>query len=219
MLKPGLAALGCLLLAASAHAAPVPFASDPGTYRGRTIVRSADEHRIAISVRGVDEADGKKQKTEHIFRFWSEEALPTIDATYANARVEYYGNELLVIAPEEQTALRFTVGRTRVQGHPIPDEFSSTGYTGYGLNHEMGILVQAKLGTDASANLNCEPNCGEPVFEWPSETGNDCSSGGAGATSCSVTSGGSSCSINCDIGFYACCKTGWSGASCSCVRK
>ena len=45
-----------------------------------------------------------------------------------------------------------------------------------------------------------------------------CSSGGPGATSCSMTNAlGSSCSVTCGTGYYACCSTG--GPSCSCVNN
>lgn len=39
-----------------------------------------------------------------------------------------------------------------------------------------------------------------------------CSSGGAGATSCSYEYGGFSCSVSCESGYYACC--GLSGCTC-----
>src|SRR4051794_16808564 len=120
MLKRSTVLLVCVVFAASLYGSTPPFASDPGTYHGRTIVKSFDEHRIAIVVRP------NGQSTSHIFRFWSEESLQTLDATYAAANVEFYGNELIVVASEAQTILRFSVGRGLAHPHGMPEGFAST---------------------------------------------------------------------------------------------
>src|SRR4051794_32347852 len=97
MLKRSCVLLGCVVLAVSLYGSTLPFASDPGTYHGRTIVKSFGEHRIAIAV------DANGEAASHIFRFWSEESLPILDATFAEANVEFYGNELIVVAAEAQS--------------------------------------------------------------------------------------------------------------------
>ena len=102
----------------------------------------------------------------------------------------------------------------------MPEGFGSTGFTGYGLNHETRPGGQKRsAGGSVNPSLNCEPECGEPIFEWPSDSAIDCGSGGAGATACSISSGGVSCSATCEIGYYACCKSSWGGVSCNCVRQ
>jgi len=211
MLKCSSVLLVWVGLAAMAYGSPAPFASDPGTYHGRTVVKSFGEHRIAVAVAANGEL------ATHIFRFWSEESLQTFDAAYTTANVEFYGNELVVVAPEAHTILRFTVGRSQTHPHGVPDGFGSSTFSGYGLNHE--IRPNGPKKGEVSPYTNCEPDCGEPIFEWPGDGALDCTSGGAGATSCSISQYGQSCSASCDIGYNACCKAGFGGVSCGCVRK
>jgi len=175
-------------------------------------VKSFDAHRIAIAV------DGTGASSDHIFRFWSEESLRNIDVAYAGAEVRFYGDELVVVAPEARSVVRFTVGLSRSHAPGTPEGFSSTSFAGYGLNHEMRPSA-SRIGRAIAGRQDCEPDCGEPIFEWPGDGATDCTNGGAGSTSCSVSSMGESCSVSCEIGYYACCKSGWTGVSCSCVRK
>src|SRR5438045_888218 len=176
MLKRSSVLLVCVVFAASLYGSMAPFASDPGTYHGRTIVKSFGEHRIAVAV----EASG--ESAAHIFRFWSAGSLPIIDASYASANVEFYGNELIVVDPETQSILRFSVGGTQAHPHAVPEGFGSTDFTGYGLNHETRPGGQKRsAGGSVNPSLNCEPECGEPIFEWPSDSAIACGSGGAGA--------------------------------------
>lgn len=187
-------------------------ASDPATFHGRAIVRSFGEHRIAVAV------DVSGDPNSHVFRFWSEETLPGIDVAYGAAEVKFYGDELVVVAAEARSIVRFTVGHARPHQTNVPEGFNSTSLAGYGLNHEMRPTV-LRAGRAISAQQDCEPDCGEPIFEWPGDGAMDCTSGGTGSTSCSVSSSGLSCSTSCELGYYACCKVGWGGVSCTCVRK
>ncbi|HKO56418.1 MAG TPA: hypothetical protein VJ276_11105 [Thermoanaerobaculia bacterium] len=219
MLKRFLVLLGCLACTGSLLAAPVATAADPGTFHGRTIIKSYDEHRILISVdsRGSGRAD-------HRFRFWSEEALPAVDLDF-EASLQFYGSELIVIADDEQTVYRFMVGGSQPHQYRMAENTVATGYTGYGLNHEMPAPAPrnnaAKAGAggaDPDPSLSCDyGECEQPSWEW---WGNgSCTSGGVGATSCSLSVAGTSCSASCESGFYACCKSDFGGISCTCVRK
>jgi hypothetical protein len=53
----------------------------------------------------------------------------------------------------------------------------------------------------------------------PSGGGTSCAAGGAGSSQCSyewsTPIGGSSCSVTCDSGYYACCNV----ESCKCIKK
>jgi len=213
MLKRSWVLLVSVVFGASLYGSTPPFAGDPGTYHGRTVVKSFGEHRIAVAV------DANGEATSHIFRFWSNESLPSLDATYNAATVEFYGNEVIVVAPEAQTILRLGVGQTQSHPHSLPEGFSSTSFAGYGLNHEIRPAGQKRPTGSVSPYLNCDPDCGEPIFEWPSDSATDCTAGGTGSTACSISSSGVSCSASCEIGYYACCKSGWGGVSCTCIRK
>ncbi len=211
MLKRNCVLLGILLLAASLHASAAPAPSEPGLYHGRTVVKSFGDHRVAVA---IDDGEG----FSHIFRFWTDDSLPTLDASYASAKVEFFGNELRVIVPQAQNVLRFNVGRSQ-RPYEGPEGFNMTGYSGFGLNHEIRPAGTKRAGGSVTPYSNCEPNCGEPIFEWPDDGVSDCTAGGAGSTSCSVTAYGVGCTASCDLGYYACCKVSLGGVSCSCVRK
>lgn len=219
MAKRLLVLLGCLVCTGSLLATTyIATAADPGTFHGRTLIQSYDEHRILIAVdtRGAGLAD-------HYFRFWTEESIPAIDARFEGASLQYYGNELLVIADDERTVYRFTVNGNQPHQIRLSENAVSTGYSGFGLNHEIPTLAprnQAKArdgnaGTQLSCNFG---ECEQPSWEWPGNSSN-CTSGGVGATSCSVNVSGTSCSVSCEPGFYACCSAGFGGISCTCVHK
>jgi hypothetical protein len=219
MLKRSLALLGCLFCTGSLLAASFSSAADPGTFHGRTLIQSYDEHRIliAIDTRGSGRAD-------HYFRFWSEESLPVVDVRFDAASLQYFGNELIVVTDDERTVYRFTVGGNQQHQFRLAENATATGYTGYGLNHEMPSSAprNAAKTSDGSArpdpSLSCDfGECEQPTWEWYG--GGNCTSGGAGATSCSITISGTSCSTSCEPGYYACCTSGFGGISCTCVHK
>lgn len=55
---------------------------------------------------------------------------------------------------------------------------------------------------------------------FDNETEAGCDSGGAGASSCSVSGGATGnstgCSVSCNSGYYACCNKGYGSSSCKC---
>jgi hypothetical protein len=217
MLKRFLVLLGCLVYTGSLIASPIATAADPGTFHGRTVIKSVDEHRILIALdsRGSGRAD-------HRFRFWSEEALPAVDLDF-EASLQFYGSELIVIADDEKTIYRFMVGGSQPHQYRMAENAVATGYTGYGLNHEMPAPAPrnnaAKAGGgESDPSLSCDfGECEQPSWEW---YGNgSCTSGGVGATSCSISVAGTSCSASCESGFYACCRSDFGGISCTCVHK
>lgn len=218
MLKRFLVLLGCLVCTGSLLASPTATAADPGTFHGRTLIRSYDEHRILIALdsHGTNKAD-------HLFRFWSEETLPPIDLKF-DASLQFYGNELIVISDDDKTIYRFTVGGSQPHQFRMSENAEATGYTGYGLNHEMPTPAPRSAakapagGANPDPSLSCDfGDCEQPSWEW---FGNgSCTSGGVGATSCSISVSGTSCSASCETGYYACCSSSFGGISCTCVRK
>lgn len=94
----------------------------------------------------------------------------------------------------------------------LPESYKSYSVLkGYGLSYRFGSIpesVEKYVNVLASAR-----NGAPPVTNSIPEGGaGDCTAGGRGATSCSITSGDKSCSVSCGTGYYACC--GASGCEC-----
>ncbi|HEV7919368.1 MAG TPA: hypothetical protein VGR02_01110 [Thermoanaerobaculia bacterium] len=217
MLKRFLALLGSLACTGSLLAAPSATAADPGTFHGRTIIKSYDEHRILIALdsRGANKAD-------HLFRFWSDQPLPLIDLKFDAASLQFYGTELILVTDDDAIVYRFTVGGSQPHQFRLSENAVATGYTGYGLNHQMPSPAPRAAakggGVDPDPSLSCDfGDCEQPSWEW---YGNgNCTSGGVGSTSCSLSVAGASCSTSCEAGYYACCTSTFGGISCTCVHK
>src|ERR1051325_11969879 len=103
MLERFFVLLGTLACTGSLIAAPAATAADPGTFHGRAIIKSYDEHRILIALdsRGSRRAD-------HVFRFWSAETLPLIDLKFDAASLQFYRSELILVPDDAATGSRFS---------------------------------------------------------------------------------------------------------------
>jgi|GEM_PF-758472 len=237
-----LSATGCLMAANPKAAAPPvlaappaaepPFtapvagvAADPLTLRGAVVIRTLEKETMII-VRSQDSAAGG-DVADHLFHFWSENALQPINESYASIDVDYRGDSLTLTIPDKHRITTFFVDGTGARPALAPTGFTAAGYAGYGLNHEMGARP-AQHHLKVNGSLVAETTCNDcPEYQgfedpWGAAGGGSggCTVGGTGATSCSVSSGGGSCSVSCSAPMHACCNYGGIATfpSCSCVR-
>lgn len=155
------------------------------------------------------------------YRFLLQQEEPIVDVAgqWMNARVIYNraavriqdstGNDIVLAVLSEID------DSTRQRGTFDPSEVKAeTEFEGYGLSYNpvmdeeltiseflSGIWSQSDLGLgrDGDVSRICE-NC-------------SCTSGGAGAKSCS--SGGGGCGVECNVGYFACCHSYSSCVCCS----
>lgn len=116
-----------------------------------------------------------------------------------------------LVVPEEKLDVRLELASgPALFGPQGGDEAGATRYRGFGLARVDAVRLSFPL----------EPSWLESFPPVPLDllAAAACSSGGAGATSCSVTNSLGGCSISCSTGFYACCINASFGtaASCSC---
>lgn len=95
-------------------------------------------------------------------------------------------------------------------------------HLGYGFSKTKGEWVIDTGIEQASAfDYLGEFNRANSISKLPGGGSETCTSGGPGATSCSIgdTIGpiGTSCSVTCSDGYYACCKT--SNTTCKCIKN
>jgi hypothetical protein len=109
-----------------------------------------------------------------------------------------------------------------LEGDSRPDDVMITRVVGVGLSHHKGEKTGVRIADEVrSARVSTTCMACEVLDPDPGEgggSGTSCSSGGPGATSCTATQAGNSCSITCASGRYACCNYGSSGSPyCRCV--
>jgi hypothetical protein len=230
----GIAALSALPVLASPSGEPQ--ASDYFLIRGSAVIQTVDDHTIRIAVHSFGlSGDTPTGAVDHVFYFWYGKVLRHLDVSTESAGIEYRGDQLTVLAADHEWYYVFDVspaepregplvhgnmgedpGRSRVRAD-VPPGFAYMIFHGYGLNHQMGAVVNArKLVFGAPHVLDCD-ECG-PLSPDPGggggSGGSSCNSGGSGSTSCSITSNGNSCSVSCGSGYYACCNRNSGSPTC-----
>jgi hypothetical protein len=232
-----------LAVASIGHAAPLRYSNAPLASNGTVVIRAEAKYVLI----GVAPTGGGK--LEDLFVFVPTKSLKPAVARYVHAEVRYDpSGTLRVSAPNEQISMTFTVeGPTRGL-IPEPEGFTSSTYSGVGLTHVIGDGA-ARFGISgggrrtsgpsiASSTSQCNIDVGtcevgyfegfigitDPFGTTPNET---CNQGGPGSTACSYSKdgrvgpfgGGTSCSVTCGSGHYACCKEECVGISCQLVCK
>ena len=108
-----------------------------------------------------------------------------------------------------------------LEGHSRPDDSMLTRVVGVGLSHHKGEKTGVRIADEVRrARVSTTCMACEVLDPDPGAGGGgaSCSSGGPGATSCTATQQGNSCSITCATGRYACCNYGSEGSPfCRCV--
>jgi hypothetical protein len=205
----------------SAYAGPGRSPADYDVLRGTAVVKVFGEHAVVV---GVLDDKAKNEGNIDLFRLETEGTLQPLNAVLKNASVEYRGSELVVIDASSQTFYTFSTNEAKFTAPRPPGGFNGVHYTGYSLNHTIRPLDQAPKGKNGRQVRPLGDPCEwtlcffeqDPYYNDGGSTGggSNCSSGGRGATSCSVTNNGSSCSVSCSSGYYACCSQG--GPNCYC---
>lgn len=193
------------------HTADEQFAA-----AGRVALRSINEHFIGVVF------DGRGENVHHLFRIWSNDALPSLLLSARDASIEYRGNELVVITADRQMYI-FSLGDAATAPQTIPAGLTLVTVRAYGLNHEIRPIKAANHRAKVEASCDTD-SCVENLDFYYQEDAApaSCDSGGIGSSSCSVSDNNISCSVSCMSGYYACCKhTSWippQDQSCKCHK-
>jgi hypothetical protein len=189
-------------------AGPLPSADDYTVLAGKVTIGTIDAHTIGVVV-----DDGGPYR--HIFRLWMEASVNTFHVTSQSASVEFRGDELVVMAADQELfyALVTTFGDVHTPRQPVG--FTGARYVGYGLNHEIRRVVAQPAGKGRRIVALDLDNVDYDLGGGGG--GAFCDAGGLGSSSCSISNTSGSCSVTCTTG-YACCTaaTNTSGAYCRC---
>lgn len=213
---------GSVLLSACAFASAPRPAREDAVFRGSGVIRTAAPGEIVISLHSFDESDGIEGEVDHEFHFWSETPLPRLDASFRAASVEYRGHELAILVADSQSFYGFVVDGMQQASRTVPAGFNGATFVGYGLNHSNRRGRSRIVEKDGGVAIETifYPDYGDGTGSGSG--GASCDSGGAGSTSCSATNNtsGSSCSVSCGSGYYACCNKGgmMTSESCKCIK-
>ncbi len=223
-MRKSLMALVLVFLSTALYAAkqspdgPLPAADDYTVLAGKVTIGTIDAHSIGVL---VDDGGGYR----HIFRLWMEASVKTFRATSQSASVEFRGDELVVMAADQEwfySLVTSSAGRAPRQ----PIGFTGANYVGYGLNHEIRPVVAKRAGSgrhvvalDSCDDLDTCIFNADFGSAGGGTGGGSCNSGGIGSTSCSTSNSYGSCSVSCSSG-YACCTSATSigNASCRCIQ-
>jgi hypothetical protein len=223
MMRKSIMALLFVLLATSLYAAkpvtdgPLPAADDYAVLAGKVIIATIDAHTIGVAV-----DDGGPYR--HLFRLWTEAAVNPFRATSQNASVEFRGDELIVMASDQDWFYALTMtGNSRAPRPPAG--FTGARYAGYGLNHEIRPL--AAKPASKSRHIVALDDCSDfglcldnlDYDMGGGAGGGACDAGGIGSTSCSTSNSHGSCSVTCNSSGYACCTAATSTANANCRCK
>ena len=129
------------------------------------------------------------------------EAFSQLQDNLENAEILFF-NRFLVINSLD-TDKRILVNIENNKYEPLQNIEFTMEIKGFGLARTEKT-ADGKLTSRASVNCECcitGEGCGGSI-EYPSE----CDSGGSAAVSCSLSSGGESCSVQCSGGYHACCR-------------
>ena len=206
-------------------------ASDVVVMQGTVGIFTRGAHAVGVLVDTNHDGYG-----DELFWFYSENA-PTVRAYFQTAVIEFTGQELVITSAETGQTDVFSVGPPRRQSRRTDDIASSTTYIGYGLTHKMGAFLNLvplvpPLPTASWSGTPHTEDCTDPdnCVLYPDggdsggSAGGSCISGGQGASSCSLSKNGDSCSVSCVTGYYACCSypscSPFSNClSCSCIKQ
>jgi hypothetical protein len=194
---------------------PLPPADDYTVLAGKVTIGTVGEHMIGVVV-----DDGGPYR--HLFRFWGDTSLKTFRATSPSASVVFRGDELVVMAADQEWFYSLSTSSGDFRGPRQPVGYTAARYVGYGLNHEIRPVAARAGGNNRRIiALDCEEfdSC---IFNLDTDLGagggGSCDSGGLGSTSCMTSNSHGSCSVICSNNTYACCTnaTNTSNASCRC---
>ena len=192
----------------------MPSPDDYTVLAGKVTIGTIDGHMIGVLV-----DDGGPYR--HLFRLWTEATLKTFRASSQSASIEFRGDELVVMAADQEWFYALVTAAGDRHAPRQPTGLTGARYVGYGLNHEIRPVASrtSAKGRNIAALDFCDDfdSCVFNVDYGVGGSGSGCSAGGVGASSCTITNSYGSCTITCSTG-YACCvaATSTNNASCSC---
>jgi hypothetical protein len=184
----------------------------------RFLLQSAALQRDAAPEAALEDADGHR-----VSRLQPREALP-LPLHFSAAVVQFESGYVRVIA-EDQALELFVDGARITPWNPLGIRVWRQG--GYGLSHSVGesgiAITRPGRALDITADFcdassACDPGDTDSGGSSSGGSGGTlCDAGGPGATECSVSRNGSSCTATCSTGYYACCMYG-TPSKCRCIR-
>jgi hypothetical protein len=187
----------------------------PRADRGAVLVFSDAPDRVVIAIDTLYHgADGMVDQ----WFVLQTQANDNPQVHFAVADVRYREGALRIISPTDRVVYDFAVAGVSIGGD-VPAGFRRVLVEGYGLSHNVAETTVA-ISAPGRGRPGCE-ECQSLTQDWgdAGDTGGGaaaCNAGGAGATSCSYTSGEKSCQVSCGSGSYACCKVTTTGVVCKC---
>jgi hypothetical protein len=191
----------------------MPSPDDYTVLAGKVTIGTIDAHMIGVLV-----DDGGPYR--HLFRLWTEAPLKTFRASSQSASIEFRGDELVVMAADQEWFYALVTNAADRHAPRQPAGFSGARYVGYGLNHEIRPVAAQTPGRHIIALDLCE-DFGSCVFNLDYGIGGgagSCDSGGPNSSQCSTSNTHGSCSVTCSYG-YACCTNATSSGNASCTCK
>ena len=181
---------------------------------GEVLIYSDGPDRLVVA---VDTDLGKKDGfVDQWFVLQANEPVPETRIHLRAADVRYRDGLLRVISQPERTVYELAVDDA-LPGPPLEPEYMLVRTEGFGLSRNVGETT-LRVAPDRDRCETCE-SLTQDWGEIGGHTGaSSCTSGGLGATSCTVTNGSKSCTITCNSVSYPCCTITSSGVNCKCVH-
>jgi hypothetical protein len=194
---------------------------------GRTVIKIDNLGNIVIAVgepKGGLLLDGV---IDHIFVFTPTDAPSSLANTLLkleHANVVYEDGRLVVSSPTEGVILDLSVGADteseKQQSEEQKNQLERSPSRNPAAVKLHGIGIAYYPGPFSPGQEELVSNARDGLFSVTADPGSDCTSGGCGATQCSITCPGGNCSVTCGPAFFACCLCGGGSVpSCRCRLK
>jgi len=181
---------------------------------GEVLIYSDGLDRLVVAV--DTDAGAKDGFVDQWFVLQTNEPAPETRVYLRVADVQFRDGLLRVISQPERTVYEFALDDAD-PGAPLTPEYMLVRSVGFGLSRNVGETT-LRVAPDRDRCETCESLTQDWGEIGGGHTGGPCTSGGLGATSCSVTNGTKSCTITCNSVSYPCCTITASGVNCQCVH-
>ena len=183
-------------------------------YSGEVYIRAASDNSLLIF---VGDFDSKNDRHAFLVQTGTSDNS-SFESSIINAQVLFFRKSIIVNDINERKAYLFTLSG-EANSEYIKDldvEFTSI-FKGYGISKYPNFEVIANA--DVNGNIGVERAADDlglvgddppfivfcKCFDDVVDTGDLCTAGGSGSSSCSISDGNNSCSTSCDSGKYSCC--------------
>jgi hypothetical protein len=181
---------------------------------GEVLIYSDGLDRLVVAI----DTDGRGNDglIDQWFVLQTNEPVPETRVHLRVADVQFRDGLLRVISQPERTVYEFALDDAG-PGAPLTPEYMLLRTEGFGLSRNVGETT-LRVAPDRDRCETCESLTDDWGELGGGNAGSSCTSGGLGATSCSVTNGSKSCTITCNSVSYPCCSITSAGVSCKCVH-